>query len=109
MDLRLRIEATRPSEPGMADRLLWDKIENGRFQECVKGIGFDVTSSISARRSSRQGVLWRRPSEEWWKLNSDCAVATGSGLSSCGGVGGVSCCWCWFVMAGMLLAVVYCG
>ncbi|KAK9043389.1 hypothetical protein V6N11_071734 [Hibiscus sabdariffa] len=26
---------------------------------------------------------WRKPPEGWWKLNSDGATASGSGLSSC--------------------------
>ncbi|KAK8483348.1 hypothetical protein V6N11_030886 [Hibiscus sabdariffa] len=105
----MRLEAIF-HEQGLPDRVLWTRTENGRFQvrsayegccrrhksivqaslrlqqECTQGTGGAVNLSVAARNSSRQGVRWRKPPEKWWKLNSDGAVATSSGLSSCDSV-----------------------
>ncbi|KAK9013943.1 hypothetical protein V6N11_005118 [Hibiscus sabdariffa] len=46
--------------------------------------GSGVATAVS--RVNRLAVRWRRPPEEWCKLNCDEAVVTSSGYSTCGGV-----------------------
>ncbi|KAK8521288.1 hypothetical protein V6N12_005197 [Hibiscus sabdariffa] len=102
MKLRLRIAATCPPKQGLTDCVLWNRTDTGCFQgysgrhesiaqaslrlqhECIQSLGATGSSNDVFRRANRQGVRWQKPPEGWWKLNSDGAAVSGSGLSSCG-------------------------